>query len=136
MTPLELADIHAASFTQPRPWSVDEFASLLASDHTRLLTSANGFALIQIAGPEAELLTIAVQPDARRSGQGRDLLTRALTSAKAANCEEIFLEVVEDNTAAIALYRTLGFADRAIRKDYYNGPNGTKSSAVIMHRSI
>ncbi len=136
MTPEQLADIHAASFTQPRPWSVTEFSDLLASERTRLVTRANGFALIQIAGPEAELLTIAVHPDARRSGQGTALMNDLLSAAKEANCEEIFLEVVDTNTAAIALYHAHGFGERAIRKDYYNGPNGAKSSALIMHKPL
>ncbi|WGI20959.1 ribosomal protein S18-alanine N-acetyltransferase [Amylibacter sp. IMCC11727] len=136
MTPAQLAAIHAASFTQPRPWSADEFVALLASERTRLLTSENGFALIQTAGPEAELLTIAVHPNARRTGQGRDLLARALTAAQKAKCEDIFLEVVDDNTPAIALYRDAGFRERAIRKDYYNGANGKKSSALVMHKSL
>lgn len=136
MTPRDLAVLHAACFTQPRPWSVAEFADLLASDRTRLSTTANGFALIQIAGPEAELLTIAVHPEARRSGQGTRLLNDALNAAKSAGCEEMFLEVVDTNAPAIALYHAAGFTERAIRKDYYNGPNGTKSSALILHKSL
>lgn len=136
MTPDQLADIHAASFTQPRPWNVEEFSNLLDSATTRLITSANGFALIQIAGPEAELLTIAVHPNARRTGQGSALMTDLLATAKSANCEEIFLEVVDTNASAIALYHAAGFTERAMRKDYYNGPNGAKSSALIMHKTL
>jgi ribosomal-protein-alanine N-acetyltransferase len=136
MTPEQLAEIHAASFTQPRPWSASEFSNLIASDRTHLSTSANGFALIQTAGPEAELLTIAVHPNARRNGEGSQLLGKALASGKSAECEEIFLEVVDTNTAAIALYRAAGFTERGVRKDYYNGPNGAKSSALIMHKPL
>ncbi len=136
MTPEQLAEIHAASFTQPRPWSATEFADLLASEQTRLVTCENGFALIQIAGPEAELLTIAVHPDTRRNGEGSTLLLAALAAAKTAKCEEMFLEVVDTNTPAIKLYKSKGFSDRAVRKDYYNGFNGAKSSALIMHKTI
>ncbi|MEJ6709113.1 MAG: ribosomal protein S18-alanine N-acetyltransferase [Amylibacter sp.] len=136
MTPEQLAEIHALSFTQPRPWSAAEFSDFLASECTHLLTSENGFALIQIAGPEAELLTIAVLPNVRRNGQGSTLLTAALATAKAATCKDIFLEVVDTNTPAIELYKSKGFSERGIRKDYYNGPNGAKSSALIMHKSL
>ena len=136
MTPEHMAKIHAASFTQPRPWSVKEFTHLLGSPRTRSVTSDNGFAFVQIAGPEAELLTIAVHPNARRSGEGSTVLAKVLNVAKADNCEEIFLEVVDTNTAAIALYHRHGFKDRAARKEYYNGPNGVRSSALIMHKRL
>lgn len=136
MTPEQLAEIHAASFTQPRPWSATEFADLLASEQTRLVTCENGFALIQIAGPEAELLTIAVHPDARQNGKGSTLLLAALAAAKTAKCEDIFLEVVDTNTPAIKLYQSASFNERGIRKDYYNDPNGAKSSALVMHKSL
>ncbi|MCO4823577.1 MAG: ribosomal protein S18-alanine N-acetyltransferase [Amylibacter sp.] len=136
MTPEQLAKIHAASFIQPRPWSAVEFADLLSSERTHLVTCEHGFALIQTAGPEAELLTIAVHPDARRNGHGSALLTAVIEAAGAAACEEIFLEVVETNIPAINLYQSKGFSERAVRKDYYNGPNGAKSSALIMHKTI
>ena len=136
MTPKQMAKIHALSFKEPRPWSVKEFADLLASPHTHIVTSDNGFAFVQIAGPEAELLTIAVHPCARRNGEGSNLLRNVLGTAEAAQCEEIFLEVVETNQPAIALYHAYGFENRATRKDYYNGPNGVKSHAVVMHKKL
>ena len=136
MTPDKLARIHAASFTQPRPWTSAEFADLLASPRTLLFAAEGGFALIQIAGPEAELLTIAVQPSARQRGTGTQLLAEALAGAKSRNCEEMFLEVVDTNAAALALYKAAGFTQRALRKDYYNGPNGQKSSALVLHKLL
>ena len=136
MTPAQLAIIHAASFTHPRPWSETEFNELLSKDRVHLVTTQNGFALVQIVGPEAELLTIAVHPNARRNGEGTQLLTAVESAANSANCEDIFLEVVDTNTHAIALYHAAGFQERAIRKDYYNGPNGVKSSALILHKSL
>ena len=136
MTPEQLAEIHALSFTQPRPWTAAEFADLLSTEHAHLVTCESSFAVVQIAGPEAELLTIAVHPNARRNGQGSTLLKAALAKAKTAACEEMFLEVVDTNTPAIKLYQSTGFSERGIRKDYYNGPNGTKSSALIMQKSL
>ena len=136
MTPEQLAEIHAASFTQPRPWSAAEFGEFLASPLCRLVTEENGFALMRKAGPEAELLTIAVHPSARKNGIGRRLLDGVLAAAKADGCEEIHLEVVVDNAAAIALYERAGFTRSGVRKEYYSGPKGQKSSALLMHKSI
>ncbi|MDR6265236.1 MULTISPECIES: ribosomal protein S18-alanine N-acetyltransferase [Rhodobacterales] len=136
MNPAEMAAIHAACFTQPRPWSEAEFAELSASPQCIIQTAKLGFAIIRLAGPEAELLTIAVHPEARRQGLARSLLNALITDLNSRNCEEIFLEVVDDNTPAIQLYQSAGFENRAIRKDYYNGPNGQKSSALVMRKLL
>lgn len=136
MTPAQMAAIHEACFTQPRPWSEAEFAELASSPLCIIRTADQGFAIMRLAGPEAELLTIAVHPDARRQGLARSLLTDLMADLKSRNCEEIFLEVVDGNTAAIHLYHSAGFENRAIRKDYYTGPKGQKSSALVMRKLL
>ena len=136
MTPEQLAEIHMLSFMQTRPWSVQEFADLLESPRSHVVTSDNGFAFVLIAGPEAELLTIAVHPHARRNGEGRTLIKKILGAAKAKKCEDIFLEVASTNTPAIALYQAHGFIDFAKREHYYNGPGSTKSDALIMYKKL
>lgn len=136
MTPDELAVIHAASFTMPRPWSRDEFANILAMPNTHLLHKPNGFAIIRIAGLEAELLTISVDPAHRRQRIAHRLMETSIAHAEANNVQEIFLEVAETNLAAINLYQTNGFSTRATRKDYYTGLDGQKISAIVMARVL
>lgn len=136
MTPEHLAELHGASFTVPRPWSADEFRGLLAQKNIRLIPHAHGFALISIAGPEAELLTLAVDPNQRRQGIARGLMLAMETQSRALNIEEIFLEVVDNNAPARALYDAHGFTVKGARKNYYNGPKGTKVSAVVMAKTL
>ena len=63
MTFDEMAALHGASFTMPRPWSAVEFAELLASPRVfALTTGAEGLLLGRVVVDEAELLTIAVDP--------------------------------------------------------------------------
>jgi GNAT superfamily N-acetyltransferase len=81
MTVEELADIHASAFQYPRPWSSEEFAALLASPYTVLVEAVQGFALGRVVAGEAELLTIAVRPDARRQGVGSRLLSDLIEAA-------------------------------------------------------
>ncbi len=134
MTPKRCAQIHAACFTTPRPWSEPEFAELLASKHVFLCARAEGFALGRIAGPEAELLTIAVLPDCRAQGIGAGLLADFHTQATALGASDFFLEVATDNTAAIALYLRAGYTECGIRKDYYETPRGPRISARVLRR--
>lgn len=137
MTPDELAEIHAACFDlAPRPWSASEIAGILALPNTKLIEHAAGFAVFRIAGPEAELLTIAVLPESRRQGVASNLLERLHESVKSSGVQEVFLEVSDKNPAARALYEAHGFTGTAVRKDYYDGPNGKKINALIMSRSI
>jgi ribosomal protein S18 acetylase RimI-like enzyme len=51
-----------------------------------------------------------VASDARRSGLGRALVSAAFDRARARGCRRIELDVDEDNSSALALYRALGFS--------------------------
>lgn len=133
----ELAEIHHASFVHaPRPWTVAEFESLLTSPNVELFTEVGGFALCQLAGPEAELLTIAVHPDFRRQGIAQKLLSKLHRFAKSSGAEDVFLEVSDGNSGAKALYEKNGYSTQGMRKNYYLGPNDQKNNALVMRCSL
>lgn len=136
MTPEALASLHAACFTTPRPWSAAEFSDLLTSRGVFLETSTHGALLGRVIADEAELLTVAVHPDARNQGEGRALLTAFLDRASALGAETAFLEVAADNTAAISLYRCSGFSESGRRPGYYRAPDGQTLDAIVMTRII
>jgi ribosomal protein S18 acetylase RimI-like enzyme len=50
-----------------------------------------------------------VRDDARRGGVGRALVDAAVDRARARGCRRIELDVNEENRAALAFYRSLGF---------------------------
>lgn len=134
--PEALAALHAACFTVPRPWGADEFAGLLARPDTFLLQEPAGFLLGRALAGEAELLTLAVAPDRRRNGTGRQLVGGFLAEAAARGAEAAFLEVAEDNLAAIALYDHSGFIRAGRRRGYYAHPDGRRVDALVMTRGI
>ncbi len=110
MTPEALAALHALAFTDtPRPWSAQEFEALLHQPSTLIVHRPGGFALGRIAGPEAELLTLAVHPEARRGGLASELLRRFEAAAAGRGAEEVLLEVAVTNAPARALYARLGY---------------------------
>ncbi len=115
----QLAALHARCFTLPRPWSADEFAGLLASPHVFLLTKAEGFLLGRSIAGEAELLTLAVAPEARRRGIGAALTADFANTARRHKAEDAFLEVASNNTYAQALYSQLGWQQTGRRRNYY-----------------
>lgn len=134
MTADDLARLHAACFTTPRPWSVEEFSGLLAEPGSILVAGAFGFALGRIVLDEAELLTIAVDPGKRRNGIGRGLLAGFLEAAAAKGASSVFLEVASDNAPAMGLYQAAGFVKAGLRRGYYREAGGRRTDAVLMRR--
>ncbi len=133
MTPDDLAALHGRCFpTHPRPWSAAEFADLLGNPLNFLLIRPQGFLLGRSVADEAELLTLAVAPEARRMGLGRALLAEFAQTSRARGARDAFLEVASDNAAAIALYACDGWAEQGLRRNYY----APGIDAIVMHRNL
>jgi ribosomal-protein-alanine N-acetyltransferase len=60
-----------------------------------------------------------VAPTTRRRGCGRQLLSAALARATREGARRVILEARESNTAALGLYRGLGFRRDGVRPNYY-----------------
>lgn len=135
MTPQDMAQIHAAAFTDARPWSAAEFASLLDSPHVFTSTAPHGFALVRVVAGEAELLTIAVDPAHQGQGIGRRLMTLWMAQA-AQTATDAFLEVAADNAPARALYTGCGFAQTGLRAAYYARADTQAVDAVLMRAPL
>ena len=135
-TAAALAALHRRCFTVPRPWSAAEIAGLLAAAGAILIAVPQGFALGRAVAGEAELLTLAVAPEARRQGIGRGLVTDFIARAAAQGAATVFLEVAADNAAALALYRAAGFAEAGRRRGYYRRPDGAAADALVLRRAL
>lgn len=72
------------------------------------------------AAEDALLEDLFVLESARGSGLGRALLDRVVVEAGERGCRRIELDVNDNNDAALALYRSLGFDNR---DDRYGGGN-------------
>ncbi|USQ95953.1 GNAT family N-acetyltransferase [Caulobacter sp. RL271] len=136
----DLADIHDRAFD--RPWTALEFDALLKSPGAFAIlgeagepAEAKGFVLCRSIAGEAEILTIAVDPAARRRGWGAALVEIAAGIAAETGSESLFLEVAVDNLAAVGLYQATGFAKVGLRKGYYPHPDGAKD-ALVMRRAL
>jgi ribosomal-protein-alanine N-acetyltransferase len=89
--------------------------------------------LAVLAGPpsaEAEVHTLGVHPDRQGAGVGRQLLAGLLGRADELRAT-VFLEVRTDNEPALALYRSVGFEQVGLRRNYYR-PSG--ADAYTMRR--
>ncbi|MEQ8896975.1 MAG: GNAT family N-acetyltransferase [Roseovarius sp.] len=136
MTPEEMAACHARAFAgQGRPWSAQEFADLLESNHVFSVGDACAFALGRAIADEAELLTIATDPAHRRKGLGRAALTAFEAVAATRGIMRLFLEVAAGNAPAISLYRSAGYRTAGRRKGYYQTREG-REDALLMEKLL
>lgn len=84
----------------------------------------SGFIIIRIVFEQSEVLTLAVDPNARRQGIAEKLLQAAGERLQKKSVKSLFLDVAEDNLAAIALYRKAGFEGFGRRPRYYKRAKG------------
>ena len=82
---------------------------------------------------ELQIVEIVVDPAHRRQGIGSELLNTAIAVAQTRTIRTVVLEVRENNEAARALYRKLGFECVERRAGYYDDGHRT---AIIMKRRM
>lgn len=139
MRQMTLADVDAVfaieQAVQAYPWTRGNFCDSLAGGHWCGVDEAEGgvrgYAILMPAADEAELLTIGVAAAQQRKGLGRRILQEMLALARGKNMQRVFLEVRPSNMAAIALYRSAGFAEVGVRRGYYQGLNGSEDALVM-----
>ena len=128
-----MAAIHAACFPPRERWGADAMALQLAQPGGfGLIDPAGAMLLARLAADEAEILTLAVAPPARRQGRAAALLAAAAAHAGAAGTRAIYLEVAADNAAARALYSQAGYVEVGRRRRYYAGG----SDALVLRRDL
>ena len=128
------------------PWTRGNFVDALDNGYIcRVDETENGeirgYAILMPAADEAELLTIGIAAAHQRKGLGRAMLTAMLNAARERNMQRVFLEVRSSNAAAIALYRSAGFSEIGVRRNYYQNANGsedaiTMTCELIRHSSL
>lgn len=118
-------------------WSVESFEQMLAHPAcTGLIARAGepmrtaGFTIGQFAADEAEVLALCVCKNFQRCGIGRRLVEALARAARKAEAHRLYLEVASDNSAALSLYKKLGFEQCGQRKDYYPGEGAKTRDAI------
>jgi ribosomal-protein-alanine N-acetyltransferase len=122
-------------------WTPEMFASEVAEIPLHRLyvvaeeqATVIGYAgMLFTGGPEADVLTLAVDPKRWGKGTGTALLAALLQEAVHRGCQQVFLEVRADNPRAQDLYRRHGFVQIGVRRGYYQ-PSGT--DAIVMRKDL
>ncbi|QGN36428.1 GNAT family N-acetyltransferase [Klebsiella oxytoca] len=104
----------------PVTLSVEVFVQRFSAEGLSLLDSCiwlegdtpAAVAVVARRGDEARLAAFALRPAYRGKGVGRQLMTSLLAALRGQGVRRMWLEVIRDNQAAVALYRSLGFEVR------------------------
>lgn len=115
-----MAAVHAAAMPDGEAWGEAAIAAQLALPGTfGLLDPEGGMVLARVAADEAEILALAVHPQARRRGRAAALLEAAEAAAAQAGAGTMYLEVAEANRPARGLYTRAGYLLAGRRRAYY-----------------
>ena len=133
-----VAALDAELFPHDR-WSAEQFWGELAHvPETRWYAvhegdaGVDGYVGLYAVPPEGDVATIAVAPSAQGRGLGRMLLDALVAEARRRGVTQLFLEVLEGNEAALALYASSGFERQGHRRDYY----GPGLDALVLRRRL
>ena len=132
----QIAEIEKLCFSDP--WSENSIASELDNRLSFWLVALDGDTVAGYIGSqsvldEADMMNVAVHPDHRRQGIGRDLVLALSDALREKGIKGLMLEVRMSNAPAIALYEKLGFAQVGLRPNYYRNP---KEDALIMRKKL
>ena len=114
-------------------WSEKSIASELSNELSLWLVALDddtvaGYIGSQTVLGEADMLNLAVAPEYRRRGVGRELV-QELISRLDAHC--LTLEVRVSNENARRLYESMGFIQVGLRRNYYEKP---REDAMILRK--
>lgn len=91
-----------------------------------------GYILLRSREGYVRILSLAVDPQARRRGVARALLEEAEKVVRKLGGSSLVLELREDNPAALALYESLGFRQTDTLLGYYHD----RSDARRMQKAL
>ena len=129
----QIEEIEKACFSMP--WTIEQLKSQLKDSQHEFIAALDdegrvlGYVGMMYVLDEGYISNVAVAPEARRQGIGRDLIKELMVRAAALDLAFVTLEVRCSNAAAIALYEKQGFLPVGKRKNYYDFP---REDAILM----
>lgn len=132
----QVAAIEAASFSMP--WSMKAFTDTVEKENFRYFVAEEAGEILGYCGflfvlDEAEIPNVCVKASARKQGVGKQMMNALAEEATKLGIHMLFLEVRESNVAARTLYKSLGFSENGIRKNFYEQP---VEHAILMSKAL
>lgn len=133
-----LAEIESAAYEFP--WELETFRSCFKIGYHcwvgERAREVVGYGISTIGAGESHVLNLCVAPNWQGRGYGRVILQKLIDEATRFKADSLFLEVRPSNPNAIKLYRSVGFNEIGMRKDYYPARNNGREDALVMARVL
>lgn len=129
-----MSELHKECFETG--WSINSLEGLLALPGIWGYIANNsqedlGFILTSHAADQAEILSVCVKDNFRRMGIARKLLNSTIKKIINMHTKSLFLEVNRNSLSVILLYKSVGFVEVGIRKNYYKIASKSHQDALI-----
>lgn len=121
----QIAALERVCFSDP--WSEKSILSELENPLSCWLVAMDGERLAGYVGSqtvlgETDMMNLAVDPDYRRKGLGKELILSLIEALRQRGSRCLTLEVRDSNAPARALYEGLTFQEIGRRRNYYRNP--------------
>ena len=106
-------------------WPLEAFVEEAADERAIYFVAVSGGQIIAYSGfwvivDEIHLNNIAVLPEYRGCGIARALMKSTIEYGLGRGAESMTLEVNQANSAAVTMYKSMGFVEEGVRRDYYS----------------
>jgi len=123
------------------PWNMKAITEVMRLDGIKSFVSTTeniitAYIIYRIIIDECEIVSIAVADSFKQKKIGKSLLDRMVEEIKKSDVNVVHLEVAEDNTAAINMYKKSGFKESGKRPGYYNRGAEKPVNAILMKLTI
>lgn len=117
------------------PWSLKNLQDCYTSGYQcwvwQLDANLIGYGIMSVAVGECEILNLCTHPIYQGQGLGKKMLSHLLKIGLKDGADMAFLEVRESNTRALQLYRSIGFNEIGIRRNYYPHSKGRMNAIML-----
>lgn len=132
----QVAEIESLCFSTP--WSEKAIASEITNPLSAWFVAVANDRVVGYVGSqtvlgESDMMNLAVLPDYRNQGVGRELVETLISHLAKNSVYSLTLEVRASNEAALTLYRAIGFVEIGRRPNYYTKP---KEDALILRKDL
>ncbi len=122
----------------PLPYSKNLFLMELNLNIAHLVVACEGETILGYmdfwhVDTELTVINVAVHPQSRGLGVGSYLMEYLIKYGTEYKVEQVFLDVRESNTAAIALYKKFGLKPIDVRRGYYQD---NEEDALVMELKL
>jgi ribosomal-protein-alanine N-acetyltransferase len=118
------------------PWTENAITESVHENNVYVTEEKNaviGYIIIHEGIDTIEIMSIAVDEKAKRKGVGKALLGYVI-DCYGNTYKEIWLEVRDNNTPAISLYRACGFENIGVRKGFYRDETPPRDALTMKYQ--